>query len=118
MKTVIRGLDDIVYRLQIQRQDGTEFLLSDFDTFDVAIFTTDAASCYIVEPEFIDADDNLIRIPADRLLLNNGAVRPYLQDGIIRLQILTSLFDDKFPDGEYNQTNIVDTCYYLKTISD
>lgn len=33
MKTVIRGIDDIVYRLQIERQDGTEFLLTDFDSF-------------------------------------------------------------------------------------
>lgn len=118
MKTVIRGIDDIVYRLQIERADGTEFLLSDFDDFEISVFTTDAATCYVVEPEFIDPDDNLVRIPADRLLLNNGAVRSYLQDGIIRLQIITSLTDDKFPDGEYTQTNIVSTCYFLKTISD
>lgn len=118
MKTIIRGIDDIVYRLQIEREDGTEFLLSDFDDFEISVFTSDAATCYVVEPEFIDADDNLIRIPADRLLLNNTAVRAYLQDGIIRLQVLTSIADSKFPDGVYTQTNIVNTCYFLKTISD
>ena len=118
MKTVIRGVDDLVYRLQIERADGTEFLLSDFDSFEVAVFTTDAATCYIVESEFIDADDNLVRIPADRLLLNNSAVRAYLQDGIIRLQVLTSIVDDKFPDGENTESNIVATNYFLKTISD
>lgn len=92
--------------------------MSDFDDFEISVFTTDAATCYVVEPEFIDADDNLVRIPADRLMLNNSAVRAYLQDGIIRLQVLTSIVDDKFPDGAYTQTNIVNTCYYLKTISD
>lgn len=110
MKTVIRGLDDIVYRLQIERADGTEFLLSDFDDFEISVFTSDISTCYVVEPEFIDADDNLIRIPSDRLSA--------LQDGIIRLQVLTSIADSKFPDGVYSQTNIVNTCYYLKTISD
>ena len=109
MKTVIRGVDDIVYRLQIERSDGTEFLLSDFDDFEISVFTSDTATCYVVD---------LVRIPADRLLLNNSAVRAYLQDGIIRLQVLTSIVDDKFPDGAYTQTNIVNTCYYLKTISD
>ena len=118
MKTVIRGVDDLVYRLQIERADGTEFLLSDFDSFEVAVFTTDAATCYIVESEFIDADDNLIRVPADRLLLNNGAVRSYLQDGIIRLIITTELTDAKFPDRTNTETNIVSTNYFLKTISD
>lgn len=118
MKNIIRGVDDIVYRLQIERADGTEFLLSDFDSFEVAVFTTDAATCYVVESQFIDADDNLIRIPADRLLLNNATVRSYLQDGIIRLIITTELTDAKFPDGTNTETNIVSTNYYLKTISD
>jgi hypothetical protein len=118
MKTVIRGIDDLVYRLQIERADETEFLLSDFDSFEVAVFTSDASTCYVVESEFIDPDDNLIRIPADRLLLNNGAVRSYLQDGIVRLIITTELIDDKFPDGTNTETNIVATNYYLKTISD
>ena len=110
MKTIIRCADDIVYRLQIEREDGTEFLLSDFDDFEISVFTSDAATCYVVEQEFIDADDNLIRIPSDRLSA--------LQDGIIRLQVLTSIADSKFPDGVYTQTNIVNTCYFLKTISD
>ena len=49
MKNIIRGLDDIVYRLQIEKSDGTEFLLSDFDSFDIAVFTSDCAVNYIVE---------------------------------------------------------------------
>lgn len=110
MKTIIRGIDDIVYRLQIEREDCTEFLLSDFDDFEISVFTDDAATCYVVEQEFIDADDNLIRIPSDRLSA--------LQDGIVRLQVLTSISDAKFPDGVYNQTNVANTCYFLKTISD
>ncbi len=118
MKTIIRGIDDIVYRLQIERSDGSEFLLSDFDDFEIAVFTSDAATCYVVESEYIDADDNLVRIPAEKLLLNNSAVRAYLQDGIVRLQILTSLTDSRFPDGSYTQTNIVNTNNYLKTITD
>ena len=112
MKTVIRGVDDIVYRFQIERQDGTEFLLSDFDDFEISVFTSDIATCYNVESEYIDTDENLVKIPAEKIASAG------LADGIIRLQILTSLFDDKFPDGEYNQTNTVDTCYFLKTISD
>lgn len=118
MKTVIRGIDDLVYRLQIERADGSEFLLSDFDSFEVAVFTSDAATCYVVESQYIDADDNLIRIPAEKLLLNNSAVRAYLQDGIVRLIITTELTDAKFPDGANTETNIVETNYYLKTISD
>lgn len=49
MKNIIRGLDDIVYRLQIEKSDDTEFLLSDFDSFDIAVFTSDCAVNYIVE---------------------------------------------------------------------
>ena len=119
MKTIIRGQDDIVYRLQIEKQDGTEFLLSDFDDFEIAVFTSDLATNYIVESEFIDADDNLIRIPAEKIAtLDDGVIRSYLQDGIVRLQITTSLVDSKFPDGNYSQTNIVNTNYYLKTVTE
>ena len=100
MKTVIRGVDDIVYRFQIERQDGTEFLLSDFDDFEISVFTSDIATCYNVESEYIDTDENLVKIPAEKIASAGLA------------------FDDKFPDGEYNQTNTVDTCYFLKTISD
>ncbi len=78
----------------------------------MAVFTDDIATCYNVESEYIDTDDNLVKIPAEKIASAG------LADGIIRLQVLTSIEDDKFPDGEYNQTNIVDTCYYLKTISD
>ena len=53
MKTVIRGVDDLVFRLQVEGADGTEFLLSDFDSFNVAVFTSDAATCYVVESEYI-----------------------------------------------------------------
>lgn len=49
MKTVIRGLDDIVYRLQIERDDGTEYLITDFDEIDIAVFTSDMTTNYIVE---------------------------------------------------------------------
>ena len=111
MKNVIRGLDDLVYRLQIERADGTEFLLSDFAAFDIAVFTDDCATCYIIESEYIDADENLIRVPANK-------IENLLNDGIIRLQLLTATDDLNFPDGDYSQTNIVNTNYYLKTIKD
>lgn len=110
MKTVIRGIDDIVYRLQIERQDGTEFLLSDFDSFQVAVFTDDIATCYNVESEYIDTDENLVKIPAEKIASAG------LADGIVRLQLLTSVSDSSFPDSQYDQTNTVDTCYFLKTI--
>lgn len=112
MKNIIRGLDDIVYRLQIEKSDGTEYLLSDFDSFDIAVFTSDYADNYIVESQYIDADENLVRIPADKIASSG------LADGIIRLQLLTSVIDSSFDDGAYNQTNTVDTCYFLKTITD
>jgi hypothetical protein len=112
MKNIIRGLDDIVYRLQIEKSDGTEYLLSDFDSFDIAVFTSDCADNYIVESQYIDADENLVRIPADKIASSG------LADGIIRLQLLTSVIDSSFDDGSYNQTNTVDTCYFLKTITD
>ena len=112
MKNIIRGLDDLVYRLQIERADGTEFLLSDFAAFDIAVFTDDCATCYIVESEYIDADENLVRIPADKIASAG------LADGIVRLQLLTSVSDSSFPDSQYDQTNTVDTCYFLKTITD
>ena len=94
MKNIIRGLDDLVYRLQIERADGAEFLLSDFAAFDIAVFTDDCATCYIVESEYIDAEDNLIRVPANKIEI--------LNDGIIRLQLLTATDDLNFPDGDYN----------------
>lgn len=94
MKNVIRGLDDLVYRLQIERADGTEFLLTDFAAFDIAVFTDDCATCYIIESEYIDAAENLIRVPANKIEI--------LNDGIIRLQLLTATDDLNFPDGDYN----------------
>ena len=112
MKNIIRGLDDIVYRLQIEKSDGTEYLLSDFDSFDIAVFTSDCADNYMVESQYIDTDENLVRIPADKIASSG------LADGIIRLQLLTSVIDSSFDDGSYNQTNTVDTCYFLKTITD
>ena len=111
MKTVIRGIDDIVYRLQLQKEDGTEFLLSDFDDFEIAVFTDDMTRNYIVENEYIDADDNIVRIPANK-------IADVLNDGIIRLHVLTAISDEKFPDGKYSQTNIVDTNYFLKTVTE
>lgn len=108
MKIKIRGIDDVVYRLQIQNADGSEFLLTDFDDFDVKVFTDDTSNFYDVEPECFDVDDNLIRIPADKLLS--------LHDGILRLILTTELHDEHFPDSTNTETNIIATDYFLKTI--
>lgn len=41
MKDIIRNVDDLIYRLQIEDDSGTEILLSDFSDFTVSLFTND-----------------------------------------------------------------------------
>ena len=59
----------------------------------MAVFTDDIATCYNVESEYIDTDENLVKIPAEKIASAGLA-----------------------PDSQYDQTNTVDTCYFLKTI--
>jgi len=63
MKNVIRGIDDLIYTLQIEDDSGTEVLLSDFDDFTISLFTADITSAIDVT-EYIDSAENLLRVPS------------------------------------------------------
>lgn len=107
MQIIQRNYDDIIYRLEITDEDGHECLLSDFSLFDISIFTSDTASAYTVPDSDIDTSENLIRVPSSALT--------NLDDGIIRLILRTAYTDSQFPDDNFDQRNVVDTCYFLKT---
>lgn len=106
MKNVIRGVDDLIYTLQIEDDSGTEVLLSDFDNFSVSLFTADITNAVDVT-EYINTEDNLLRVPSQQLT--------NLVDGIIRMKVTVALADSEFPDQTFDQSRITDTCYFLKT---
>ena len=106
MKNIFRNLDDLVYRLQLEDDTGNEFLLSDFSDFTIELFTDDINSAVMIDSSYIDPEDNLLRVPAN-------VIAP-LHDGIIRLKLHTAISDPEFPDNQFDQTNITDTCYFIK----
>ena len=106
MKNVIRGIDDLIYTLQIEDDSGTEVLLSDFDDFTISLFTADITSAIDVT-EYLDSEENLLRVPSQQLT--------NLVDGIIRMKVTVALADSEFPDQTFDQSRITDTCYFLKT---
>ena len=106
MKDIIRNVDDLIYRLQIEDDSGTEVLLSDFDDFTVSLFTADITNAVDVT-EYINTEDNLLRVPSQQLT--------NLVDGIIRMKVTVALADSEFPDSTFDQSQITDTCYFLKT---
>lgn len=105
MKTIIKGHDDLIYRLQLEDTSGTETMLSDFDSFKVEIFTDNINTAVNVS-QYIDGE-NLLRVPAQSLTT--------LADGIVRLKVSVSMTDTEFPDESFDQSRITDTCYFLKT---
>ena len=109
MKNVIRGVDDLIYRLQIEDDSGTEVLLSDFIDFSVFIFTADIDTAIDVT-DYINTEDNLLRVPAQSLVV--------LPDGIIRMIVTVAMNDSEFPDSTFDQSQITDTCYFLKTYTE
>ena len=106
MKTIIKGHDDLIYRLELCDSSGTETLFADFDSFKVEIFTSDINTAVNVS-QYIDSLENLLRVPAETLTT--------LSDGIIRMKVSVSLIDTEFPDESFDQSRITDTCFYLKT---
>lgn len=106
MKNITKGIDDLIYRLQIQDDSGTEILLSDFNDFTVSVFTADITSAIDVT-EYIDSAENLLRVPSQEL--------SELADGIIRMKVTVAMIDSEFPDSTFDQSRITDTCYFLKT---
>lgn len=106
MKNVIRGIDDLIYTLQIEDDSGTEVLLSDFDDFTISLFTADITSAIDVT-EYLDSEENLLRVPSQQLT--------NLVDGIVRMKVTVALADSEFPDQTFDQSRITDTCYFLKT---
>ena len=106
MKNVIRGIDDLIYTLQIEDDSGTEVLLSDFDDFTISLFTADITSAIDVT-EYIDSEENLLRVPSQQLT--------NLVDGIVRMKVTVAMTDSEFPDSTFDQSRITDTCYFLKT---
>ena len=77
MKTIIKGSDDLIYRLQLEDRSGTETLITDFHSFTVEIFTDDITNSVNVS-EYIDSE-NLLRVPAQSLTT--------LADGIVRMKV-------------------------------
>lgn len=106
MKDIIRNVDDLIYRLQIEDDSGTEVLLSDFDDFTVSLFTADITNAVDVT-EYINTEDNLLRVPSQSL--------QSIADGIIRMKVTVAMTDPEFPDSTFDQSRITDTCYFLKT---
>ena len=106
MKTIIKGVDDLIYRLELCDSSGTETLFADFDSFKVEIFTSDINNSVNVS-EYIDSLENLLRVPAETLTT--------LADGIVRMKVSVSLIDTEFPDQTFDQSRITDTCYFIKT---
>lgn len=41
-----------------------------------------------------------------------------IADGIIRMKVTVALADSEFPDSTFDQSQITDTCYFLKTYSE
>ena len=105
MKTIIKGHDDLIYRLELCDSSGTETIISDFDSFKVEIFTSDINTAVNVT-QYI-SEENLLRVPAQSLTT--------LADGIIRMKVSVSLIDTEFPDESFDQSRVTDTCFYLKT---
>lgn len=106
MKYVIKDIDDVVYRLQIESDDG-EFAIQDFKKFVIQLYTRKENDYYTVADSEIDKENNLIHIPASNI--------SHLKDGIIRLKIYTAIEDKGLIDGQYDETHTTETCYYLKT---
>jgi hypothetical protein len=105
MKTILKGHDDLIYRLQLEDNSGTEVVISDFDSFKVEIFTDNINTAVNVS-QYIDKE-NLLRVPAQSLTT--------LSDGIVRMKVSVSMTDSEFPDQTFDQSRITDTCYFLKT---
>ena len=109
MKDIIRNVDDLIYRLQIEDDSGTEILLSDFSDFTVSLFTNDITNSVDVT-QYINSEDNLLKVPSQSL--------QSIADGIIRMKVTVALADSEFPDSTFDQSQITDTCYFLKTYSE
>lgn len=113
MKNIIRGKDDLLYRLQIDGPGKTEYLLSDFDNIRVDVFTLDENSYCTLDSSYIDTQNNLLRVPASAL---TDATK--FPDGVVRLRLFLGITDSVFPDSVNDQSATVETCYFLTTIND
>ena len=109
MKDIIRNVDDLIYRLQIEDDSGTEILLSDFSDFTVSLFTNDITNSVDVT-QYINSEENLLKVPSQSL--------QSIADGIIRMKVTVAMNDSEFPDSTFDQSQITDTCYFLKTYSE
>lgn len=108
MTKIIKGVDDIIYRLVIRDKEDNEFLISEFQSVQVWVFTDNVTNAVEIESEYINSVDNLIHIQADKMTT--------LNDGVVRLKVLFKLPYNDYPDHTLDQSIITDTCYYLKTI--
>ena len=112
MKNIIRGKDDLVYRIEVDGPNETEYLLSDFDSVEVEIYTTNADSFVTLDSQYIDTANNFLRVPSDCLDSSK------LPDGKIRLRLYLGLSDTVFPDNVNNQSAEIETCYFLTSLND
>ena len=113
MKNIIRGRDDLLYRVQVDGPHQTEYLLADFDNVRVDVFTLDPDKYYTLDSALIDVQNNLLRVPASSL--SDSTKFP---DGNVRLRLFFGITDTVFPDQTNDQSATVETCYYLTTIND
>ena len=112
MKNIIRGRDDLLYRIEVDGPNKTEYLLADFDSVLVDIYTLDKDSFVTLDASYIDTSNNIIRVPSYCL---DSSLLP---DGNIRLRLSLGIADTAFPDSVNNQTAEVETCYFLTTLSE
>ncbi len=113
MKNIIRGKDDLLYRIEVDGPSKTEYLLSDFESVRVDVFTTNENSYCTLDASFIDTSNNLLRVPASAL---TDATK--FPDGVVRLRLFFAISDTQFPDQTNDQSATVETCYFLQTIND
>lgn len=107
MKNIIKGQDDLYYKISMKDANGEELLPSDLHAFTMQFFTSVKDEQYV---EFTKDDlvDDVLRIDGSKLSV--------LQDGALRVRFLLGLSDQNYEDGSYDVTCERLTGYWLKTV--